>query len=556
MSDNGSQSHIPAPDGARSSSAHSSEGSGPGIELLRYVIVRLGGKPRPGEVDDRNTYRSEKGVVGNAKEGDTPLQRRELVHAKLLYFFVFASDASWEPFAAYVLSTRNMSNKMIGVMLTMMTLANAMCGWLFSAVADRYKLHKVIAIVSFGGFVAMTGSLAFNNELWFTAVFGILAQCFWGPVIPMMDNVTVNMVQNTTEDYSKQRLWAAVAWALFCLGDGAIMHQIGQNANLAVMAMTGLVGLLLMAIYPFEKYSNKDEIPKAIPYDPANEQHTGVTVATGEARLDQNFRIRKPPSFWASTCKLIQANALFLPFLSIIVCIGYLFGTIDGYLALWIVELGGTSGLVGAMFAVASVVELPFFFYSDNVYRAVGMRVILLVSCLAYFIRVLSYSLLINPFYVLFVEPFHALTIAMFWGPCVTYVNDVLVRNNPDLKATGQGSFFASFYIGRSIGYSLAGWISESVGMRFMFKSTLIAVGFLCLLVANFWRMEQNNGGPFETDMGRKRHSERDLKGLGKLDKMGANGDNDATERTGLLSASAGGGGGTNEDDEVTHLEI
>ena len=35
------------------------------------------------------------------------------------------------------------------------------------------------------------------------------------------------------------------------------MHQIGQNANLAVMAMTGLVGLLLMAIYPFEKYSNK-----------------------------------------------------------------------------------------------------------------------------------------------------------------------------------------------------------------------------------------------------------------------------------------------------------
>ena len=160
----------------------SSEGSGPGIELLRYVIVRLGGKPRPGEVDDRNTYRSEKGVVGNAKEGDTPLQRRELVHAKLLYFFVFASDASWEPFAAYVLSTRNMSNKMIGVMLTMMTLANAMCGWLFSAVADRYKLHKVIAIVSFGGFVAMTGSLAFNNELWFTAVFGILAQCFWGPV--------------------------------------------------------------------------------------------------------------------------------------------------------------------------------------------------------------------------------------------------------------------------------------------------------------------------------------------------------------------------------------
>merc|ERR1719502_1101653 len=320
----------------------------------------------------------------------------------------------------------------------------------------------------------------------------------------MLDNVTVNMVHGTSEDYSKQRLWAAIAWAVFCLGDGAIMHQIGMSSNLAVMAITGFIGFILLLMYPFGKYSNQDEIPKAVPYDASKIADQEIVVVAGEARMDTS-RSAKPPSFWASTCKLINANILFLPFLSIIICIGYLFGTIDGYLALWIVELGGTSGLVGAMFAVASIVELPFFFYSDMVYRAVGMRVILLVSCIAYFIRVLSYSLLINPFYVLFVEPFHALTIAMFWGPCVTYVNDVLVRNNPDLKATGQGSFFASFYIGRSIGYSLAGWISETVGMRFMFKSTLIAVGFLCLLVANFWRMEHNNGGPFETDLGRKR---------------------------------------------------
>ena len=42
---------------------------------------------------------------------------RNLLLAKLVYFFVFAADASWEPFAAYFLSTRNIQTKTIGVLL-------------------------------------------------------------------------------------------------------------------------------------------------------------------------------------------------------------------------------------------------------------------------------------------------------------------------------------------------------------------------------------------------------------------------------------------------------
>ena len=100
---------------------------------------------------------------------------------------------------------RGVGNKMIGVMLTIMTLCNAIFGWLFSAVGDRYKWHKQICCGSFFCFVLFTSVLAFNRKLWFTAVFGIAAQCAWGPVIPMLDNVTVNLVQETSEDYSKQR---------------------------------------------------------------------------------------------------------------------------------------------------------------------------------------------------------------------------------------------------------------------------------------------------------------------------------------------------------------
>ena len=42
------------------------------------------------------------------------------------------------------------------------------------------------------------------------------------------------------------------------------------------------------------------------------------------------------------------------------------------------------------MFATASLVALPFFFYSDEISRRLGMRSILIMSCLAYFVRVVS----------------------------------------------------------------------------------------------------------------------------------------------------------------------
>ena len=406
--------------------------------------------------------------------------RSHLLLAKFVYFFVFAADASWEPFAAYFLSTRNIQTKTIGVLLTAMTICNACAGQVLTAAADHYRAHRAVALASFAAFVVFTCSMYFNHSLWWTAVVGVLAQCAWGPMLPMIDNVTVQLVQGTSEDYSKQRLGGAIAWAVFCFGDGWVMKLRGPDAILEVMFAAGVVAFALLWHYPFEKFAPPPPPPAATnpASDAANADARAGAASSGLFFLDAPLR-------------LISANLLIVPFLSIIVCIGYLFGTIDGYLALWVVQLGGTSQLVGAMYAVASVVEIPLFFYSDAVYQRVGVRVILFISCAAYTVRVVSYALLQNPLMVLCVEPLHALTIALFYGPCVTYVNDTLLADLPDLKATGQGSFFASFYLGRAIGYVLAGWLSDFGGMRFMFRSTLIAVGVLVALVFNFCAVEK-----------------------------------------------------------------
>ena len=59
---------------------------------------------------------------------DAAHHSRMLLLAKAVYFCIFAADASWEPFAAYVLSRRGMNNAVIGGLLTAMTVGREFGG--------------------------------------------------------------------------------------------------------------------------------------------------------------------------------------------------------------------------------------------------------------------------------------------------------------------------------------------------------------------------------------------------------------------------------------------
>ena len=141
-------------DYAERASPSADEGAGPVVVVDRYQI------DTPTKPDKEDLH----------------YHKRMLVLAKAVYFCVFAADASWEPFAAYVLSQRGMNNAVIGSLLTAMTVCNAVSGQLLTAFADRYMIHRNVALTSFTLFVILTCSLVFSNNFAFTAVVGISVQ--------------------------------------------------------------------------------------------------------------------------------------------------------------------------------------------------------------------------------------------------------------------------------------------------------------------------------------------------------------------------------------------
>ena len=103
---------------------------GPGERVL--------GSPRMADVEKGPKAYAE--VVRTKAEIEE--SKRHLILAKFVYFFDVCCGSPWEPFAAYFLSTRNIKTGTIGVLLTVMTISNAIVGQMLPVAADHYHVHK------------------------------------------------------------------------------------------------------------------------------------------------------------------------------------------------------------------------------------------------------------------------------------------------------------------------------------------------------------------------------------------------------------------------------
>ena len=102
---------------------------------------------------------------------------------------------------------------------------------------------------------------------------------------------------------------------------------------------------------------------------------------------------------------------------------GSAFGVINTFLFLWLLELGGTTTLMGFTLIVTVSSEIPSFYFADKVLSnpKIGELGVIGIGLFAYMLRLsyyacLGYNFLSNPWYVLFSEVLHGLTFAWIWS--------------------------------------------------------------------------------------------------------------------------------------------
>ena len=131
-------------------------------------------------------------------------------------------------------------------------------------------------------------------------------------------------------------------------------------------------------------------------------------------------------------------------------------------LFLFLQSLNANGILLGLATVCSIGTEIPYFWFSGTLLRKFGPELNLLVSMIAYVVRVGGYYFITNPWFALPFQMLHGLSFGAFWASALALVNNKAPHS---IRASAQGIFFSIYSgIGAVIGAIGGGFIYQLWG--------------------------------------------------------------------------------------------
>ncbi|KAK7482915.1 hypothetical protein BaRGS_00025815 [Batillaria attramentaria] len=278
----------------------------------------------------------------------------------------------------------------------------------------------------------------------FDAIYGLvffiylLANMTFTPIMGLADAAAFSLLGDEPFKYGKQRQWGTVGFAVFAIASTFSMDRLaakGQHINFSATFY------IFAALYC---------IATAVAYF--------LDLSSGHGRRAPRFR-----DFLA-----LMTDLQVLVFLFVVIYFGMSIGVVQTFLFWYLQDLGATPLVFGFDLVVNSLAEAPMLFISGDIIRRVGAVPCIYIALVALSVRMLGYSLLVNPWVVLVIAPLHGLTFGLLWAAASTHANMIAP---PGLSATMQGLLYGMhFAVGKGLGSLATGFLFDHVGERFTFQ--------------------------------------------------------------------------------------
>jgi PPP family 3-phenylpropionic acid transporter len=141
--------------------------------------------------------------------------------------------------------------------------------------------------------------------------------------------------------------------------------------------------------------------------------------------------------------------------------------SVASYLSPYLTELGANGNQIGFAFTIATLTELPVFFFGNRLVKRFTPYGLFLISLVLIGIRSIFFGIVNTVFLAILVQAVGGMFFPAMWSAGVAYAYE----NAPArLKSTAQGVFgAASFGVGSAVGGLVCGLLLESLGGRGMF---------------------------------------------------------------------------------------
>jgi PPP family 3-phenylpropionic acid transporter len=364
-----------------------------------------------------------------------------LFWSKAFYFCFFAAGAALMPFLVLYYEGLGLSGRQIGFLAGISPLISLVGAPLWGALADITRQHKRIWMIAVAGAITMVLVLSQVSFFILMIPVVIVYAFFASPIIPLADNAVMALLADRKDQYGRQRIWGAIGWGIAGPLIGQLMDARGLHWSFWGYAGIMFVGLLIVQKIPF------NQTYKTVP-------------------------------FW-SGARLLLTNHAWLLFLFLVFVGGAGQAVIHNYLFLYMNELGASKTMMGISLAVATLSELPMFFFADKLLARWSAKGLFVFATFMYVLRAMTLSLISDPGMILLTQFFHGLTFSGMLVAGVSYASEIAPAG---LGATAQGLFNGIFMgIASATGAVLGGALYQDFGGAVMYRSMAVAV-FISLL--------------------------------------------------------------------------
>jgi PPP family 3-phenylpropionic acid transporter len=345
------------------------------------------------------------------------------------YFLNYAAFASLLPFIVIFYQGLGFNGTEIGLLTGIPPLITLVCAPLGAGLADSTRRHKLI--MALGLVMAVVMAVALPVLTGFAVVFAMVAvyNIFMAPVGSLADSATMTMLGDEKASYGRIRLGGTIGWGLFAPIAGAMVQRYGLNIGFWMFAGIMFLNLIVSQKFDFGKHEEH------------HSDQGGIKTLLGNRR-------------W-----------VFFLFNSFLGGIGTM--SVASFLYPYMAEFGSTETQMGIAALLATVTELPIFFFGDRLVKKFGAYGLFMVSLILMGVRSLLLSAVGTPSLVYIVQALGGTIFPAMWLAGVSYAD----ANAPaGLKSTAQGLFGAmTFGFGSAVGGFIGGLLLESIGGRKMF---------------------------------------------------------------------------------------
>ena len=359
------------------------------------------------------------------------------------YFLYFAAFASLLPYFVLFYQSLGFSGAQIGLLTgipPLITLFGAPFG---TGLADRTRKHKLI--MGLGLTVAIAVMLTLPRLTSFTLVFALIAlfNFFMSPVGSLSDSATMTMLGEQREMYGRVRMGGTIGWGIFAQIAGLLLARYGLEILFYVFSGTMLVNLFVSQSFSFGEH----------------QEHVSQSGRMGQLLKNNRWRI----------------------FLALAFLGGLGSFSVAAYLSPYLKEMGASGGEIGFAFLIATLTELPAFYFANLLVKRFSSYRLFVISLVLLGVRSLFFGLVNNVYLAIVIQGLGGVIFPAMWSAGVSYADE----NAPvGLKSTAQGLFGSmTFGFGSAVCGFVGGLLLESVGgdAMFMVFGIIILVGLVII---------------------------------------------------------------------------